>query len=79
MAREDDTLCFIEVRSTSSLQWGGALATLTDHKRRRLLRAARWYLARLRSLPPEIRFDVVAIQWQQGSPSAELVRHAFDA
>lgn len=47
VARHGRALCFVEVRATSSGAWGGPLATITDRKRRRLIRAARWYLARL--------------------------------
>ena len=78
VAWEGPCLCFVEVRSRSSLEWGGPLDSLTDQKRRRLIRAARWYLQRLRSLPPETRFDVVAIQWHCGTrPTVELIRNAF--
>jgi putative endonuclease len=80
VAREGRTLCFVEVRSTSSQQWGGPLASITDRKRQRLLRCARWYL---RYRPPqadELRFDVVAIEWREGAaPTVELVRGAFTA
>ena len=80
VAREGQTLCFVEVRSASSLQWAGAVASITTEKQRRLLRAARWYLARLRTVPPEIRFDVVAVDWShRDGPALELVRGAFDA
>ena len=80
IAWEGEALCFIEVRSTSSLQWGGPLASVTDRKRRRLIRAARWYVERLRELPLEMRFDVVAISWEgERAPTLELVRGAFDA
>ena len=80
VAREGQTLCFIEVRSTSSLRWGGPLATIDASKRRRLIQAARWYLSRCQALPPETRFDVVAITWdQEAAPAIELVRGAFDA
>ena len=80
IAREGQTLCFVEVRSTASDEWGGALGSIGARKRRRLIRAAQWYLQRLRRLPPETRFDVVAIDWlPDGSPSIELVRGAFEA
>ena len=80
VAREGQTLCFVEVRSTSSLRWGGPLASITAHKRRRLIQAARWYLSRCRALPPETRFDVVAISWDKvPQPTVELIRGAFDA
>jgi len=81
VARESGVLCFVEVRSTSSRQWGGPLASVTDRKRRRLIRAARWYLHRTRLAPSESRFDVVAIIWSSAGaqPAIELIRGAFDA
>ena len=80
VAFERDVLCFVEVRSTSSTEWGGPFASITDRRRRRFIRAARWYLTRLRDLPPEIRFDVVGITWHDGAaPAIELIRSAFDA
>jgi len=80
VAQEAEVLCFIEIRSASSSRWGGALASITDRKRRRLIRAARWYLARLSELPPETRFDVVAIDWGTGAQhTIELIRAAFTA
>ncbi len=79
VAREGNTLCFVEVRSASSTQWGGALGSVTDRKRQRLIRAAQWWLERT-PVASEIRFDVVAIQWQPaGPPSIELIKAAFDA
>ncbi len=80
IAHERHVLCFVEVRSTSSDQWGGPFASVTDRKRRRIIRAASWYLTRFRELPAEIRFDVVGITWPpDGPPSIELIRAAFDA
>lgn len=80
VARDGQTLCFIEVRSTSSSEWGGPLASIDERKRRRLIRAARWYLGDQAVLPPEIRFDVLAVDWHAGrAPTVELVRGAFDA
>jgi len=79
VARQGTALCFIEVRSTSSAAWGGGLASVDARKRRRIIQAARWYLSR-RPLPPEIRFDVLAIEYRDGAePTVELVRGAFDA
>ena len=79
IAREGTTLCFVEVRSASSQEWGGALESITDRKRRRVVRAAAWYLARRRAAPEEVRFDVVTVQWTPGRPVVELVRAAFFA
>ena len=80
VAREGRTLCFVEVRSTSSDRWGGPLASVIGRKRHRLVHAARWYLKRRRVSWNEIRFDLVAIEWRKGEvPLVQLVRGAFDA
>ena len=80
LARDGNALCFIEVRSTRSTRWGGALASIGERKRQRLIRAAQWHLSRRPQAPEEIRFDVVAIDWQERAiPRVELVRGAFDA
>jgi len=81
VARDGATLCFIEVRSRGSAEFGSALESITPMKRRRFIRAVRWYLARRRRpwLQP-MRFDVVAIQSRQDtSPSLTLLRGAFTA
>ena len=79
VARDGAVLCFVEVRSASSEAWGGALGSITDRKRTRLIRAAQWFLQQ-RPHSGEIRFDVIAIQWQPAvPPTLELIQAAFDA
>ena len=65
------TLVFVEVRARATAAHGGAAASVSAVKQRRLVYAARHYLKRFRALPP-CRFDVVAIdgrqiQWIQGA------------
>ena len=80
VAREGETLCFVEVRSADAEALVDPLESVDARKQRRLIRAARWYLSRLHALPPEIRFDVVAVEWQGlGDPAITLVRGAFTA
>jgi putative endonuclease len=74
IAREGETLVFVEVRMRSSDRFGGALASITPRKRRRIVAAARQFLMRVPRVPP-CRFDVVAIDY--GEP--EWIRGAFDA
>ena len=80
VARERGALCFVEVRSTASQAWGGAAASVTRPKQRRLIRAAQWYLQSRRPPFLDARFDVVAIEWQhEHRPTVELIRGAFTA
>jgi putative endonuclease len=60
IARDGATLVFVEVRMRSSSRFGGAVASITAVKQRKLLAAAGLYLSRLRSTPP-CRFDAVLL------------------
>lgn len=59
--RDRDTLVFVEVRSRASARFGGALASITPAKQRKLWHAAQVYLVQF-SAPPACRFDVIAIE-----------------
>ena len=62
--RDGDTLVFVEVRQRADRAHGGAAASITPAKIRRLVRAAQFYLLRFPVTPP-CRFDVVAIDGDQ--------------
>ena len=61
VARDGDTLVFVEVRMRSSGVFGGAAASITAAKRARLVAAAGAYLSRLGREPP-CRFDAVLFE-----------------
>ena len=60
IARDRDTLVFVEVRLRSRAAYGGAAASITPAKRARLLAAAHAYLATLAREPP-CRFDAILL------------------
>ena len=66
-------MVFVEVRQRSSTGHGGAGGSITAAKQRRIVFAARHYLARLRE-PPPCRFDVVLVEER-----ITWLRAAFDA
>jgi putative endonuclease len=81
MKDKDGTLVFVEVRQRASASHGGAGASISVVKQKRIVFAARHYLMRFKTLPP-CRFDVVLIQGELGASSAptiEWLRSAFDA
>jgi putative endonuclease len=81
MREPDGTLVFVEVRQRASQRQGGAGASITGVKQRRIVFAARHFLLRLGSEPP-CRFDVVLIEGAPGAPvpaRIEWLRAAFDA
>jgi putative endonuclease len=58
--RDGEVLVFVEVRQRAGRAHGGAAASITPAKIRRLVRAAETYLLRFPRVPP-CRFDVIAI------------------
>jgi len=58
--KDGATLVFVEVRQRADREHGGAAASITPAKIRRLVRAAQVYLLRFPITPP-CRFDVIAI------------------
>jgi len=73
MRAPDGTLAFVEVRRRSGRGFGGAAASVTPAKQRRVLLAAAHYLATLAQVPP-CRFDVVALK----PGRLDWLQHAFD-
>lgn len=69
------TLVFIEVRLRSRSDFGGAAASVTRAKQKKLLATARQYLSGLPAVPP-CRFDVIAMTDKAAEP--EWLQNAFD-
>lgn len=81
MRDKDGTLVFVEVRQRKGSLHGGAAASISAVKQRRIIFAARHFLMRFASLPP-CRFDVVTVQGCLDAPESaviEWLRGAFDA
>ena len=57
--RDGEVLVFVEVRKRKNRFFGGALASISTVKQRRLVNTARFYLSRMTFLP-SCRFDVIA-------------------
>jgi len=72
--QDGPTLVFVEVRLRSRSDFGGAAASVTPAKQKKLLAAARQYLSTLKTLPP-CRFDVVALD---NDAAPEWIKNAFD-
>ena len=79
VARDGDTTVFVEVRSRSSRRFGGPLETIGREKQARIARAAQAYLARRGGTAVAARFDVVAVDWQQGRALCTVVQGAFES
>ena len=78
LRERDGTLVFVEVRARAAGTHGGAAASITAAKRRRVVYAARHYLLRF-DVPPPCRFDVIAIDGDALRGGLAWLRGAFDA
>jgi putative endonuclease len=78
IAREGNTLVFVEIKARSSSDYGLPQDAVDRFKQQKLIEAARTFMAQ-RRVTEDIaaRFDVVAIHLTPGGPHIELIRDAF--
>lgn len=77
VCRDGQHLVFVEVRLRSSQAFGGAAASVTPAKQKRLIIAAQHYLQQnYRNAPPACRFDLVAMRGMS-TQQLEWIRDAF--
>lgn len=77
IARERNSLLFIEVKTRRSALFGLPQEAVGPRKQRQLIRTAQWYLKVSRTERLHPRFDVIAVLWQSDG-SAEIT-HLVDA
>jgi putative endonuclease len=78
VAEDGETVVFVEVKWRRDVSRGSPAEAVTPVKRRKLLSAARAWLAQNPSgARREVRFDVVAIEGEAGK--IDWIRGAFDA
>lgn len=79
VARDGETLVFVEVKARRGTSFGQPGDAVHWRKRRRLARLAEAFVAERRLHRVPCRFDVVGIVWQDGrAPEVQVFRHAFD-
>ena len=76
VARDGDSLCFIEIKARASPRFGTALAAVTADKQHRIARAASAYLSR-HPFDGPCRFDVLGMDADGEEWRFSLVRDAF--
>ena len=77
VASDGPTIVFVEVKARANRQFGGPAAAVTMVKQRRIALMAADYLARRRLMDIPCRFDVVAIEFDDGNPRIEVYPNAF--
>jgi putative endonuclease len=77
IALDGNTVVFVEVKSRTSAEAADPEITVHREKRRRVTRAAKYFLSRKPALDPPCRFDVVAVVLPETGPAE--VEHFIDA
>lgn len=79
IAKDNDTLVFIEVKTRSNLAFGSPATAITAKKQRQISRTAQNYLASKHLFNTPARFDVISIILPAGGENQiELITNAFD-
>jgi len=78
IARDKNTLVFIEVKTRATKDFGGPAAAVNERKQRQLSKVALTYLHQKNLHHVPARFDVVAIELIPPSPRIEVIRNAFE-
>lgn len=80
IALDGNTVCFIEVKTRTSLIHGQPVEAVHPAKIRKLSKLAACYLKlRYRSLQVRSRFDVISILQDGSVPRIEHLKNAFDS
>jgi putative endonuclease len=75
IAKQDDTLIFVEVKTRAGEDFGRPAAAVNRAKRKKLSRAAMHFLKKNKLRPPYIRFDVVEVVGEE--PEIRHIQNAF--
>jgi putative endonuclease len=81
VARDGDTLVFIEVKARRSGRFGPPAEAVGPQKRHKLMQMATSYIFASRAGNARCRFDVVSVTFGAGErlPKIEVFKGAFDA
>lgn len=78
IAKDKDTICFIEVKTRYSDKFGFPQEAVLRNKQRQISKAALVFLKGNNLLNKKARFDVVAIRYLEDEPQLDLIKDAFE-
>ena len=78
VARDKDTIVFVEVKARRSNQYGSPKWAVTPKKQRKISMAALFYLKETKQIRAKARFDVVSITAIEEEPRIEIIKNAFE-
>ena len=78
IAKEGDTLVFVEVKSRRSAQFGNPKQSITVQKQKKISMVALCYLKTTGQSTARARFDVVTVISNRDKPQVEIIKNAFE-
>ena len=78
IAKDKETICFIEVKTRTNFNFGLPQEAVGFHKQKKLNRIALSYMKQYNLLDSPARFDIVSVVFKQDNKSeASLIKDAF--
>jgi len=78
VAKDGDTLVFIEIKTRKGRPLGFAKEAVNARKQKQISKVALTYMKANHCCDVSARFDVVAISVGSGPPQIEVIKNAFD-
>ncbi|MBU4334813.1 MAG: YraN family protein [Candidatus Omnitrophica bacterium] len=79
IAKDKDTICFVEVKTRSSDQYDSPFEAVSQKKQVKIARVAMSYLQQIDKMEAKSRFDVVGIDHEkEGEDRISIVKDAFE-
>jgi putative endonuclease len=77
IAKDKDTIVFVEVKTRESMEFGYPFEAVNSTKRRKIANVAKLYIKKFKEIP-RCRFDVVSVYYEDGKLEFGLIRDAFE-
>jgi len=78
VAKDQDTIVFVEVKARRSVHFGSPKWAVTAQKQRKISTVALYYLKTTNQSNAKARFDVVTVTLNQDKSRVEVIKNAFE-
>ena len=78
IAKDKDTIVFVEVKTRTSVHFGSPKWAVTPRKQKKISMVALYYLKATDQCTARARFDVVAVISNRDKPQVEIIKNAFE-
>ena len=78
IAKDRDTIVFVEVKARRSVHFGSPKEAVSTQKQKKISLVALYYLKTTNQMTTKARFDVVAVNLNRDQPWVEIIKNAFE-